>query len=330
MNKKRIKIKFTNGLNFVVGMRDILNFLTPYYEFIDSDEPDFVIFGPYGNDIPQGNFVRIGYYCENIIPDLTICDWAFGIPYEEKVNNPRYMRIQWHGFDPESLIKKDINVEKIMAEKTKFCNFIYSHRVPFREKFYKVLAKYKPIDAPGKSMKNIDSIDTAHNQGDIWQRKKKFLSQYKFTIAFENYSYPGYNTEKLLDPMNVNSLPIYWGNPHIALHFNTKSFINAHEYMKINDSLVVNLLESLCYPDFKDIRPGMYRSLSDRVKRKLKSIGREIKINLQYTSFNDLIEKIIEIDKNDTLYKKYLLEPWLYQNTPPPNPAISRWKEIFG
>src|SRR5207249_8371440 len=52
-------------------------------------------------------------------------------------------------------------------------------------------------------------------KGDMWQRKRAFISQYKFTIAFENSSYPGYHTEKILDPMMVDSLPIYWGNPCI-------------------------------------------------------------------------------------------------------------------
>ncbi len=329
--KKTIKIKFLNGLDFETGIRDILNIVTNYYEFVDSSEPDFIIFGPYGNNIPpQGNYVRIGYYCENFVPDISICDWAFGIPYEDEVKHPKYMRIQWHGFEPSLLVKKNIDIEKIIPQKTKFCNFVYSNKVPFREFFFKSLSKYKHIDAPGKSMNNMPSIDN-NQEGDIWARKRKFLSEYKFTIAFENYSYPGYNTEKLLDPMTVNSLPIYCGNIHIDRQFNTKSFVNSHEYLTINNSPMIKFLEATCQPSFKDILPGTYAEFGDKAKRKIKSIGRKIKTNLQFSNFDSLIERIIEIDKDDSLYASYLLEPWFYDNTYPSNEAIvNRWQEIFG
>jgi len=330
--KKQVKIKFYNGITYSVGIQEILNCVSDKYEFLESDDPDYTLFGPYGNDIPpKGNYTRIGYFCENMLPDMSICDWAFGVPYEEDINHPRYMRIKWHGFDPNCLIKQNINLESILAQKTKFCNFIYSNPVPFREKFCQQLSKYKPIDCPGKSLNNMPSIDVAMPDISIWERKRKFLSPYKFTIAFENYSYPGYNTEKLLDPMMVNSLPIYLGNPQIDRHFNPKSFINAHEYVDTSDFPLVNLLESFCQPDRQDQVPSVYTSLGHQIKRKVKMVGRSLKMQLKYTSFDDLIDKIIEIDRHDDLYAKYLLEPWFHHNSLPANDAvINRWKEIFG
>ncbi len=329
--RKQIKIKFTNGLDFTIGLRDILSCVVTEYDFVESDEPDFIMFGPYGNDIPPaGNYVRIGYFCENFIPDLSICEWAFGVPYVEEIKSSKYMRIEWHGFNPNQLIKQDIDLDKIIAQKTKFCNFVYSNCVPFREKFFQALSKYKPVDAPGKSMNNMPSFD-ANRQGDIWQRKQSFLSEYKFTIAFENYSYPGYNTEKLLDPMRVNSLPIYLGNPYINRHFNSKSFINGHDYVESNESWIVDFLERTCHPDFEDVRPSTFKSLPSRVKRKIKIIGRGLKSHWQYKDFDRLIDRIIQIDQDDQLYAKYLLEPWFYNNIPPTNQAvIDRWRQIFG
>jgi len=329
--KKLIKIKFTNGLDFTTGLRDILSCIAHEYDFVDSKDPDFIIFGPYGNDIPQkGNYVRIGYFCENFIPDLSICEWAFGVPYAEEIKNSKYMRIEWHGFNTNQLIKKDVDVDRIISQKTKFCNFVYSNPVPFREKFFERLSKYKHIDAPGKSMNNMPSLD-ANRQGDIWQRKQSFLSDYKFTIAFENYSYPGYNTEKLLDPMLVNSLPIYLGNPSIDRHFNTKSFINSHEYITSNNSWAVNFLESNCHPDFEDVRPAIFNSFPNKIKRKVKIIGRNLKTNCQYVNFDDLIDYIIQVDRDEQLYTNHLLEPWFHHNKPPSNQAvINRWREIFG
>ncbi|MDB5147524.1 MAG: hypothetical protein JWQ57_1544, partial [Mucilaginibacter sp.] len=51
--KKQIKIKFQNGLSFHYGVKEILSYISDHYDFIDSNEPDFIIFGPYGNDLPE-------------------------------------------------------------------------------------------------------------------------------------------------------------------------------------------------------------------------------------------------------------------------------------
>lgn len=58
----------------------------------------------------------------------------------------------------------------------------------------------------------------------------EWIKNYKFCIAFENTSYPGYTTEKLTNALAVNAIPIYWGNPVVEKDFNTRAFINAHEF----------------------------------------------------------------------------------------------------
>ena len=58
--------------------------------------------------------------------------------------------------------------------------------------------------------------------------KIQFLDRFKFTIAFENESASGYQTEKILHPMMVNSVPVYWGNPTPETDFNMDSFICAN------------------------------------------------------------------------------------------------------
>ena len=330
--KKQVRIKFTNGLSFESGVREILNVVLSEYEFVDSDRPDFVIFGPYGSDVPKGAFIRIGYYCENMKPDMSVCDWAFGTRYEEDVNNPRYLRIQWHGLDPNSLIKNQTNVNEVIKQKTRFCNFVYSNPSAFREKFCAALSKYKPVDAPGKSMNNMESIESTNGtSGDMWQRKRAFLSHYKFTIAFENSSYPGYHTEKILDPMQVNSLPVYWGNPHIDRHFNTRSFVNAHEHLRANGSRLVGFLDAKCQREFSYSSTGRSNVVSSKIKAKLKGAGQDLKTRLQYeTDFDDLIERVIEIDRDESLYARYLSEPWFEKNQPPSNEhVVQRWREIF-
>lgn len=332
--KKTVRISFRNGITYQSAVKEILNELLDEYNFLESDDPDFILFGPYGNDIPSpGNYIRIGYFCENIIPDFTCCEWAFGIPREEEIKRPNYKRIQWHGLDPKLLIKDtdDNEIDRILNSRTKFCNFIYSNPVPYREDFFRQLSKYKRVDAPGKSMNNMPSIDTIY-QGDVWERKRQFLSEYKFTIAFENYSYPGYQTEKLYDAMRANSIPVYCGDPCVNDVFNTGSFLNVPEYVSINNSDFVRSLEKISQADFKDIRPQFFNSPADRMKRKLKAIGRELRMKVQFNKldFSNLIDRIIELDKNPELYRQYLKNPWLKNNKPSEvYSAAPRWREIF-
>jgi glycosyl transferase, family 25 len=49
-------------------------------------------------------------------------------------------------------------------------------------------------------------------------------------IAMYGMSPPGYTTEKIYEPMAVHSIPIYWGNPLVGRDFNSRSFVNCHEY----------------------------------------------------------------------------------------------------
>jgi hypothetical protein len=331
--KKKIHIKCQNGIDLQTAKKEIFADLLSDFEFIETETPDFILFGPYGNNVPQkGDYIRIGYFCENIIPDLSICEWAFGIPMEKEIGDERYKRIQWHGLNPQLLIKNENqDFAKLDKPKSKFCNFIYSNEVKYRQSFFKQLSTYKHIDAPGKSMNNMPSIDETY-EGDVWHRKRQFLTAYKFTIAFENYRYPGYQTEKLYDAMLAGSIPIYFGDPNIEEIFNSKSFINASEYLNLKDNVIISFLEKNAQQNFVDIRPQFYKSLPTRLRRKVKSWGRQLKMILQTNQldFSPLVNRIIEIDKNPDLYEAYLREPWFKNNRVPENTTnYQRWLEIF-
>lgn len=333
-SRKKIKIRFQNGLSFETGIKEILSYVNDQYDFVNSEDPEFIIFGPYGNDLPPKSerYTRIGYFCENLVPDLSICEWAFGMPLDRDIAHPRYRKIQWHNLDPNDLVKKNIDADSIIASKTKFCNFLYGHRVPYREAFFKALSKYKKVDAPGRSMNNMPSIDHIY-KGDVWERKRQFLQAYKFTISFENDSFPGYQTEKLYDAMLEWSIPIYCGDPFIGDIFNTKSFINGFEVLEPNYGKLTRLLERKAQMNFVDFRPGVFKLPHHHVSRKLKAIGRGIKMKIEFNNLNytKLVDRIVEIDEDENLYRNMLLQPWFHHNTVPEQTlAIARWREIFG
>jgi hypothetical protein len=226
------------------------------YRIEISDEPDFLIYSVFGKDHKKYKCTRIFFSGENIRPDFKECDYAFTFDHIE--NNPRHYRLPLYALyldNPEMLIKgENYNPKEILKEKTDFCNFVYSNdKAKKRVEFFRKLSKYKKVASGGKILNNV---------GGRVPDKLEFIRKFKFTIAFENGSYPGYTTEKLIQPMLVRSLPIYWGNPVVAKDFNPKSFINCHDYQ--DDEAV--------------------------------------------------IEKIIELDRNDDLYLKYCTEPYYHNN----------------
>lgn len=247
-------------------------------EFVNEKEADVVFFstfnGTNSRKMPsfESNAVKIFWTGENCRIDMEKCDFAFGFDYEREVGNQNYLRIPLYVYygAGKDLIKTEKKGKKFFNRK--FCNYIYSKDAPERVNFFSILDKYEKIDAPGRSMNNsapippskltkvtkaiqffeapfknynISSMLSRH-VGDWREAIIKYQQNYKFTLAFENSSYSGYTTEKIYHPMLADSIPIYWGNPEISRDFNTKSFVNCHDYNdfeKVKD-LVIELNEN--------------------------------------------------------------------------------------
>ena len=183
------------------------------------------------------------------------------------------------------------------TDKSRFCNFIYSNydkKFPGavkRADFCQSLMKYKKIDCAGRVMQNTDELkrldkNIIHDKqySSIVDAKLKYMSKYKFTIAFENQSYPDYVTEKILHPLLVGSIPIYWGCPQVAQMFNPAAFINCHDYSSL-DEVVSRVQEIdnnhelyLKYANAPPFLPDslMYNFTPGKIQAELNKIIREV------------------------------------------------------
>lgn len=88
------------------------------------------------------------------------------------------------------------------------------------------MSEYKKVDSGGRYRNNI---------GGAISDKLEFQKKYKFAIAFENTTYDGYATEKLVEAFEAGVIPIYYGDPNISLDFNTHSFVNCHLYNNFDE-----------------------------------------------------------------------------------------------
>lgn len=200
-----------------------------------SDDPDFLVYSCFGSEYLRYDCTRIFFTGENRRPDFRLCDYAFSFDYPVTERHFRYPIYALSTSLDRDVLVTPRDVDAVLAEKTRFCAFVYSnaqarHRIKFLDK----LGKYKPVDCGGKVRNNL-----GYRVAD----KVAFLRAYKFCIAFENSSWPGYTTEKLPEAMMAGSVGIYWGNPLVALDFNPRAFINAHDYRSL-DELVDFVVET--------------------------------------------------------------------------------------
>ena len=253
-----LKVKFLdfwfhpNDENFIYS-EEFMWFvvLQKYYklEINFVGEPDLVIFGVFGKrHVFQYRHIPRIFHKSEAHRDVKKehYDYMFGW-CADGANQSYVMTDVIHRPNLEMLLNNTFD-DRFTAlrnkTKTKFCNFVNSNDMlssHVREAFTKQLMNYKLVDCPGKILNNMPSIDKI--VADAWDNKKIiFQGDYKFSIAFENQSQEGYISEKIFHPWYVKSIPIYWGDPTIGEKFNTKAFVNCHDYDSFEE-VIAHIIE---------------------------------------------------------------------------------------
>ena len=213
---------------------------TKYDVEIDFVDPDIVFYSVYGNGIQRyanHRSKKILFTGENKRPLAAGCDMSFSFDPTggKNVYLPLWVLfLNWFGvpFDHErdisylhsidDLVSPVLDIDSLLKQKTKFCSFIVKNpNSRLRVEFCKHMQTRFPVDCPGEVLNNCPLIG---GRGDQIQ-KINFLKDYRFNIAFENSFYPGYVTEKIVQPMFVRCIPIYWGGTECLKYFNPSSFV---------------------------------------------------------------------------------------------------------
>jgi hypothetical protein len=242
--KRRIRIDFCDFWRYLDKHDNFFyNLLSERFELTVCDRPDFLIYSNNGDVHRHFNCVKVYYTHEPIQPDFSQCDYAFTAFY---IDHPRHLRLPYYAVlydSPRDLIRGGDfpQPREILAEKTKFCSYVVSNHSRRRNRnrleIFEKLSNYKKVDSGGRFRNNIGGPILNGYEGKI-----NFLRNYKFHIAFENASLPGYTTEKLPQALMARTLPIYWGNPRVAEDFNPRSFVNAADFPDL-DALVARIIQ---------------------------------------------------------------------------------------
>lgn len=252
---KTIKINIS-GFPKLLDIKDwdIYRVLEKKYNVVVSDDPDYLFvcnFDKYSYCKFKGIRIFIGWEC--LFPNFNLVDYAINIIDDINVQDrsffyPYYAMV----LGVEQICHKQKLTADILNKKTGFCNYIYTHGgMKERTDIFHKLSEYKTVDSAGRYLNNMNGFTPGKREqvlGAINNFPKiEFQKKYKFTIAFENYRFPSYNTEKIVHAYMADSIPIYFGDPFIANYFNPKSFINCMDYQNFDE-----VLERVKYLDTHD------------------------------------------------------------------------------
>lgn len=204
------------------------------------NESDLLIYANFGSShygADRTKVKKVFYTGENIRPNFNDCDRSLTFDFDDydgkNVRLPLWMHnIDWYNKgsygNPEGLIPVEkINSNKFISkEKTKFCCIVNNHFANNRQQIFEKLSVYRTVDGYGNIF---------NNRFDGECRKYEILSEYKFTICFENVNYPGYHTEKLFHAKTAGCIPLYNGSTEVEKDFNKDCFINLQSYGNVED-----------------------------------------------------------------------------------------------
>lgn len=215
------------------------------YELKISDHPDFLIATPTADPFSYMKYdsVKIFYTGEPLVPDFNVFDYAIGfdhIQFPDAYNENRYYRYPLCFYFKDEVERHSHGLtysqaKEALQRKKYFCNFIYGHHSAHgeREAIFETLQKYKRVESAGSFMNNMPGGDAVPFNDE----KSKFLRLCKFTIACESIRYPGFVTEKIVDPICADSIPIYYGNPTVEQEFNPEAMINLGAFSSLEEGI---------------------------------------------------------------------------------------------
>lgn len=193
----------------------------------DSRKPQLLIYSAFGSRHIAYDCIKLYYTGENDVPDFNQCDYAISSHFIEL--GDRHMRL------PQYTLYKEFELLNMASEQAvhnaferDFCSVVVSnstYAAPERIEIIDHIEQYKPLAYGGKFRNNV---------GGRVPDKMAFIARYKFNIALENSLVDGYTTEKLIEPMAAQTIPIYWGNRMVDREFNAQSYINISDYDNYN------------------------------------------------------------------------------------------------
>lgn len=201
-------------------------------EIAEPDAPaDVLFFGSFGKR--HLGFRGLKIYCSaEVVPDPRGFDYSIDWQVRDSDHHLRLPFFWWTLLDDPHDLGAISGVDETQwRARPNFCSFVYSNWRPReRREFFEVLHRRRPVTAAGDVLNNAPRLAVSAADPDWRAAKIDYLRSFRFVIAFENQSVPGYTTEKPMDALVAGAIPIYWGNPDVGNDIDVSRMILASTF----------------------------------------------------------------------------------------------------
>lgn len=224
--------KFDIQNNFFV---ELLKQYSDYKISVVTENPDLVFYSVFGNEHKKYSCRKVFYAGEPYSPrEEADYNLTFAEDCEKNTRLPLWLCYLTNEILEECKIRREGNYT-VPSERPNFCSFIASNPGPsnIRKTLVDKITNYKQVACGGPYLNNIGFIV---DRGLNASGKIEFNKLFKFSAAFENNNkFAGYCTEKILDAFKSNCIPIYWGHRNVVEDFDDRCFINANDFLNLDD-----------------------------------------------------------------------------------------------
>lgn len=191
------------------------NLLRTRFRVTIDPRADLLICSVFGEDWREFQGKRLFFTGEFIPPEVKFFDYSFSFapPSETNYYLPLY-RI--YGDYPRLFTPRTVTEEE-WSSKRPIATVFSNRACSFRNWTFHRLNKDVGVGSGGRAYNNV---------GGPVENKRDFLANYRFSLAFENSSWPGYTTEKLVEAYCSRTVPLYWGDSSIHQVFNSRAFLS--------------------------------------------------------------------------------------------------------
>lgn len=239
MTKPKLKLGFTDYYQTLDDF--FMSVLSQMFDIERNDEdPDYLIFcdetfGQNNLKYDHNKVVKIFFTGENRRPWNYQCHHAISFDH---LDGSQFYRLPLYVLDNWVQTKNGVPDMRLLPteyvkydDKEWFCGFVAGNgSSQYRNKMFHMLNEYKPVMSGGPLFNNIGGILPRDVMSKI-----NFFRKCRFSLCFENSSYPGYCTEKIMHGFIAKTVPIYWGSPTVTMDFQEGSFISRHDFVSDNE-----------------------------------------------------------------------------------------------
>lgn len=241
MTKPKLKLGFTDYYKTLDDF--FMSVLSQAFDVERNDEnPDYLLFcdetfGQNNLKYDHNKVIKIFFTGENRRPWNYQCHHAISFDHldgSQFYRLPLYVLDNWvqtkNGVP--DMLQLSATMKPVKYEdKEWFCGFVAGNGASeYRNRMFHVLNEYKPVMSGGPLFNNIGGILPR----DVIS-KIDFFRKCRFSLCFENSSWPGYCTEKIMHGFIARTVPIYWGSPTVTMDFQEGSFISRHDFVSDNE-----------------------------------------------------------------------------------------------